>query len=64
MAGARILDQMQYTGEQRMRLSGSADMDDAGPFQFFGEDVDDQFQYVIVEGTESAVDEHPGRRLQ
>ena len=54
---------MQDTREQRVGLTGSADMDDAGVSKFVAEDVDDQLEHVIVERTKRAVDEHPGRRL-
>jgi hypothetical protein len=40
---------MQDAREQRVRLSGSADVDDAGVPQFVGEDINDQFEHVVVE---------------
>src|SRR5712672_3039372 len=58
------LDEMQDAREQGVRLSRSADVDDAGVLQFVGEDVDDQFEHVVGEQTECAVDEYPGRPLQ
>src|SRR4030081_3844832 len=57
------LDQVQDAGEQGVRLSRPADVDDPGVLQFVAEDADDQFEDVIVEGTEGAVDQHPRRRL-
>ncbi len=47
-----------------MRLAGPADMNDAGALQLVGENVDHQFENIIVQGTKRAVDEHPGRSLQ
>src|SRR5258707_5684552 len=58
------LDQMQDAREQRVRLSGPADVDDTRVPQFVAEDVDDEIQNVIVEQSKRAVDEYPGRRLQ
>ena len=49
---------------RRVRLAGPADMDDAGALQFVAEDIDDQIEQVVIERTQRAVDEHPGRRLQ
>src|SRR5258708_28282515 len=63
-ASPRRLDEMQDAREQGVRLSRHADVDDAGVLQFVGEDVDDQFEYVVGEQTECAVDEYPGRPLQ
>src|SRR5713226_2039896 len=55
---------MQDPLEQGVRLSRSADVDDAGVLQFVGEDVNDQFEHVVGEQTQCAVDEYPGRPLQ
>jgi len=55
---------MQDAREQGVRLSRSADVDDPGVLKFVGEDVDDQFEHVVGEQTECAVDEYPGRPLQ
>src|ERR1700723_1914712 len=57
------LDEVQDLGEKTLRLAGTTDMDDGGALQLMGEQVHDQLQYIIVEGTECAVDEHPRRRL-
>src|SRR5882757_1348823 len=54
---------MQDDREKRVRLSGPADMDDAGVLKFIGQDVYDQCEHVVIERTQRAVDEHPGRRL-
>ena len=54
---------MQDDREKRVRLPDPADVDDAGALQFLGENVDDEHEYVIIEGPESAVDEHPNRLL-
>src|SRR6266404_1981641 len=62
--GPRALDQVQDAREQRVRLSGTAYVDDAGVAQFVGEDVNDQFEHVVVEQAKCAVDEYPGRPLQ
>src|SRR4029077_6924493 len=58
------LDQMQAPGEQRVRLSGPPDMNDAGVLQFSRKYADDQIENVVVERAERAIDEYPGRRLQ
>ena len=54
---------MRDNREELVRLTGPADMDDTGTLKFLAEDVDDQLEHVILERTQRAVDEHPGRRL-
>src|SRR5271165_6502887 len=63
LLGPRGLDKMHDTREQNVRLTGAADMDDTGVLQFVGEDIDYQLEDVVIERTERAVDEHPGRLL-
>src|ERR1019366_7231080 len=60
---SRCFHEMQDDREKRVRLPDPADVDDAGALQFLGENVDDEHEYVIIEGPESAVDEHPSRLL-
>src|SRR5208283_6183534 len=60
---ARDLDQMQNSGEQRVRLAGTADVDDAGALKLAAEHVDHQLGHVVVERAKCAVDEHPGGHL-
>src|ERR1035438_4012375 len=59
----RRFDEMQHDREKRVRLADPADVDDAGVLQLLGENVDDELEYVVIERTERAVDEHPSRLL-
>jgi hypothetical protein len=54
---------MQDACEQRVRLSGAADVDDAGALKFLRENIDEEFEHVIIQRTQRSVDEHPRRLL-
>ncbi len=47
-----------------MCLPRTADVDETGVPEFVVENIDHQFEHVIVQRPEGAVDQHPGRRLQ
>ena len=46
-----------------MRIADAADVNDAGMLQFVGEHFDHQLQYVVIERSQRAVDQHPRGHL-
>src|ERR1700743_1155393 len=54
---------MQNDREQVVRLPRAADVNDSCAPKLLGKDVNDEFEHIIIERPESAVDQDPWRRL-